>query len=110
MLVKTKQMNRLTYRNGHTDDNYQSSGNHGGAISKNFRDQENQQDRFDKHQHLWNENGHPNTIYRQNRQPENRHQDNGHGLQDIRRGHEYHDYQDIRKASHRIYIKNILTN
>ena len=45
-------MNRLTYRNGHTDGNYQSSGNHGGAISKNFRDQENQQDRFDKHQHI----------------------------------------------------------
>ena len=56
--------------------------------------------RYDKHQRIWNENSRPNTIYRQNRQPENRHQDNGHnrqqdnmhGLQDIRRGREYHDY------------------
>ena len=113
--------NRLTYRNGHTDGynnvNYQFNGNHGATIPKNFRDQENQQDRYDKHQHIWNENGYSNTIYRQNRQPENRHQDNGnthqdnmHGLQDIRRGHEYHDYQDIHKASHGIYSKNILTN
>ena len=113
--------NRLAYKSGHTDGynniNYQSSGNHGGAIPKNFRDQVNQQDRYDNHQHIWNENSHPNTIYRQNRQPENRpqdfchrHQDNGLGLQDIRCGHEYHDYQDIRKVSHGIYSKNILTN
>ena len=43
--------NRLTSRNGHTDGynnvNYQSSGNHGGAIPKHFRDQENQQERYD---------------------------------------------------------------
>ena len=76
--------------------------------------QENQQDRYDKHHHIWNENGHPNIIYRQNRQPENiyqdnghRHQDNRHGLLDIRRGHEYHDCQDIGKASHGIYSKKI---
>ena len=111
--------NRLAYKSGHTDGynniNYQSSGNHGGAIPKNFRDQVNQQDRYDKHQHIWNENGHPNTMYRQNRQPENRpqdfwhrHQDNGFGLQDIRRGQEYHDYQDIRKASHGIYSKKYI--
>ena len=55
------------------------------------------------------------TMYRQNRQPENRpqdfwhrHQDNGLGLQDIRRGQEYHDYQDIRKASHGIYSKKYI--
>ena len=78
--------NRLTYRNGHTDGYnnvfYQSNGNHGGAISNNFRYQENQQDRYDKHQHIWNEYSHYNTIDRQNRQPENRHQDNRHRHQD----------------------------
>ena len=116
--------NRLTYRNGHTDGYnnviYQSNGNHGGVIPQNFRDQENQQDRYDKHQHIWNENGHSNTIYQQNRQPENRqpenrHQDNGHrhqdtmhGLQDISRGHQYHNHQDIHKASHGIYSKTYI--
>ena len=113
--------NILTYRNGHTDGynnvNYQSHGNHGGAIPKTFRDQENQQDRYDKHQHIWNENGRSNTIYRPYRKPENRHkdyghrnQDNMHGLQGIRRGHEYYDYHDIHKTSHGIYSKNILTS
>ena len=115
--------NILTYRNGHTDgynnvNYYQSSGNHGGAIPKNFRGQENQQDRYNKHHHIWNENSHPNTIYRQNRQPENRYQDNGHrhqdnrhGLQDIRRGHEHHEYNDykaIGQASHGIYSKKYI--
>ena len=86
-----------------------------GQYPKTLRDQENQQDRYDKHQHIWNENGHSNTIYRKNRQPENRHQDNGHGhqdnvhgLQDIRRGHEYHNYPDIHKAAHGIYIKKYI--
>ena len=105
--------NRLTNRNGPTDGynnvNYnQSSGNHGWKYPKTFRDQETQQDRYDKHPHIWNENGHPHTIYRQNRQPENRYQDNRHGLQDIRREHEYHDYQDIGKASHGIYRKKYI--
>ena len=58
--------NILTYRNGHTDDynnfNYNQSSGNGGAIPKNFRGQENQQDRYDKHIHIWNENSHPKTI------------------------------------------------
>ena len=47
--------------------------------------------------------------------PENRHQGKGHrhqgnmhGIKDIRRGHEYHDYQDILKVSHGIYSKTYI--
>ena len=59
--------NVLTYRNGHTDgynnvNYYQSSGNHGEAIPKNYRGQENQKDRCNKHHHIWNENIHPNKF------------------------------------------------
>ena len=79
-------------------------------MPKNFRGQENQQDRYNKHHHMWKENSHPNTIYRQNRQPENRYQDNGHRHQD--NGHRHqdnrHGLQDMDTYTTNIMITRIL--